>query len=362
MAARRAALKSKRLSQTERLREDALGLARLVRAFEALTTFDTKTARLSARRFRQRQQQIENSTKSELRELIGEWREVGRIYRERYRPRVPDSELFRRLDDIESAPKGIAWIKKSDVTRLFDCDHWFPRLGVLPGHANLAINPIDVENVPGGSSETRVVETTLFEDACALFNQVCYCEAERKKITAPPKTIVKTSMALNHATIVAALNFVEAYLNGLAADHFADNEGTLDQETKDVLADWDSARRRPKYLSLRDKALQYPRTILGLEHPPLQENNCPELAFVTSTARNIRDAIVHPSAVPDKGPFNPRENLLYSITFGDVEKVVDSAVALVRKIRGVIYPDGPVLIDWLQDRGEDGMFDESVFS
>ena len=51
-----------------------------------------------------------------------------------------------------------------------------------------------------------------------------------------------------------------------------------------------------------------------------------------------------------------------SITFDDVEKVVDSAVALVRKIHGVIYPDGPVLIDWLQDRTDDGVFDESVFS
>lgn len=346
----------------QKLREQVVSLAREARAFEVLTTFDTRTARKSARLFRHRQQRIKNLNKSELRFLISELSEAVRTYRQRYHPKVPTSELLAELDDIESARQGILTIKKSALKRLFDCDQWFPRLKVLPGHANIVINPIDVENVPGGSAETRVVETTLFEDTCALFNQARQWELQRKEFTAPPKTMVKTSLALNHATIVAALNFIEAYLNGLAADHFADNEAMLDQEKKDVLADWDSARGRPKYLSLRDKALQYPRIILGLEHPPLQENNCLELAFVTSPARNIRDAIVHPSAVPDKGPFNPRENLLYSITFDDVEKVVDSAVALVRKIHGVIYPDGPVLIDWLQDRTDDGVFDESVFS
>ena len=215
-----------------------------------------------------------------------------------------------------------------------------------------------------GSSETRLVETTLFEDTCALFNQARLWDLQRRELSDvdPPKAKVKTSVALNHATIVSAVNFVEAYLNGLAADHFSENESSLDQNTRDILADWDSSQKRPRYLSLRDKALQYPRMILGLEHPPLQENNCPEFAFITRTARSIRDAIVHPSAVPDKGPFHPREELLFNIEFDDVEGVVDSAVALVRRLHGVIYPDGPVLIDWLQDRAEDGLFDESVFS
>ena len=361
MASRRSP-KAKRPSQVQRLREQALSLAREVRAFEALTRFDTRKARQSALLFRQKQQQIKNLNKSELHFQISELSETVRTYRQRYHPKVPAAELLERLDDIESAPQGIAWIKKIGLTKLFDCDQWFPRLKVLPGHAHLAINPIDVVHVSGGTAEARVLEKILFEDTCALFNQAHQWELQRKELTAPPKTMVKTCVALYHATIVAALNFVEAYLNGLAADHFADNEAMLDQEKKDVLTDWDSARRRPRYLSLRDKALQYPRIILGLEHPPLQENNCPELAFITSPARKIRDAIVHPSAVPDKGPFNPRENLLYSIIFDDVEKIVDNAVTLVRKIHGVIYPDGPVLIDWLQDRAEDGVFDESVFS
>ena len=130
-------------SQTERLRRDALDLAREVRAIELLTRFDTHSARKSARQFRKLQEQIGNLAKSQLRVLIRELRETVRRYREIYHPKVSASKLVALLDEVEAAPIPISYIKKSSLTRLFDCEKWFTNLKVVPGHIGIAINPID---------------------------------------------------------------------------------------------------------------------------------------------------------------------------------------------------------------------------
>jgi hypothetical protein len=107
---------------------------------------------------------------------------------------------------------------------------------------------------------------------CAVFNLMLDIEPERDKAVAAPPSIgkrtVKTSNALRRAVLVTALHFVEAYLNGLAFDHLARNATSLDEKTKALLSERREGGTGRKYLSLREKALKYPRIVMGLDHPP----------------------------------------------------------------------------------------------
>jgi hypothetical protein len=152
------------------------------------------------------------------------------------------------------------------------------------------------------------------------------------------------------------------YLNGIASDHYLKNEKRLTTEEKQTLTEWDSKNNRPKHLSLREKALKYPRMILGVEHPPLQENNCPELGFIIGKAKALRDAIVHPAARREDSEYgSDKRQLVYLIEYDEVEQVVDNAIRLVRKIETKVYGNTDRLL-WLKGRGDDGQFPDDTFA
>ena len=47
---------------------------------------------------------------------------------------------------------------------------------------------------------------------------------------------------------------------------------------------------RAKAISFKDKLIKYPRIILGVQHSPLQPNNCPEMGFIIGKAKIVRDS------------------------------------------------------------------------
>jgi hypothetical protein len=154
---------------------------------------------------------------------------------------------------------------------------------------------------------------------------------------------------------------LEAYINGVAIDFHAKKQHRLDDETRIILTEWDHQKNRERFVNFRDKFLKYPRIAAGLAHPPLQESNCPELAFLTGPGRRLRDAIVHPSARPDPnmGDANKVRAFL-DPTLLDVEKVADAAIGLVRKTERAIKGND-LALTWLYDRDSHGVFPDEVF-
>ena len=191
----------------------------------------------------------------------------------------------------------------------------------VPAHAMvLAYLTKPDRHIPAEIFDWKSVEATLFEDMCSLFN-LATDKNERAGAVLHGLRAKKEFDALLRAATSTALYFVEAYLNGLAYDHYFTKKDKLDEDSKKKLTEWDEKRNRPSYLSLRDKLLQYPRIILGEQHPPLNESN------------------------PD---------------FGEVQKLVDSAVSLVRKVELAVQGSDERL-SWMRDRGPDGFFPKEVF-
>ena len=163
---------------------------------------------------------------------------------------------------------------------------------------------------------------------------------------------------------MAAFNTIEAYLNGIAFDFLETNEGQFDQSAESLLREWDAVKERPRYLSLRDKMLQYPKIVIKAAHPPLHEDNCLELKFVVESAKKFRDAIVHPSPAPHAltGELD-KEIAVHNVDFETVARIVDATIALIRKVDRIAYGSNSDerLRNWLRDRSPNGTFADTVF-
>ena len=209
--------------------------------------------------------------------------------------------------------------------------------------------------------ELRLLEATFYEDMCSLFNAARISSIEREKRQVS-KSELKTSVALYRATLSAAFYFVECYLNGLATAHLlSGGTPSLKESDLGLLREWNYQAKRPKFVSTRDKLLQYPRILTGASHPPIQESNCPELALFVNKAKMFRDAIVHASPAPDISTSVPeKEQAIFSLRFEDIEQIVDTAIALVIKIESVVH-GGTQGLPWLKQRYPRSPFPEEVF-
>ena len=63
------------------------------------------------------------------------------------------------------------------------------------------------------------------------------------------------------AGVVAAINFMEAYLHGLAFDCFRLHHDSLQLDEHDILGEWDSKKKRIRFVDFRKKVFKYPGII-----------------------------------------------------------------------------------------------------
>jgi len=303
-----------------------------------------------------------NPSAKELKALISKLRLVVSTMREEFGVCASRSELLEFMAWLERdtlrgqvcyLPKGTL----SEYLSLYDAMDF-------PEHARISVDWSGVGVDYPGKFEVRLLEASLFEDMCAIFN--CCREADAQAPRDLPfselkrKIAVKRHAALKRAAMSAAFYFVEGYINGLATDFMHKNGSSLSDKEKMLLTEWDASKNRYKSVSTRDKLVQYPRIITRAQFPPLDENNCPELAYFVTTAKEFRDAVVHASASLDPLQDYPRkETLFIRLNQREVEKVVDTAVALVRRIEILVHGNCRT---WLKDRDVmAGSFPDSVF-
>lgn len=305
---------------------------------------------------------IQSATRKELHLIIKQIEVKIKEIRSAYKIKAPPSVLLNILQMMENAPpeKSVliplyAWrsLFKSDAYPITGMDVW-------PLHARIALDASGLVYAESRHPEVHLLEAVMFEDMAALFNL-----AKQEYVTTSTggqgKCLIKRRNALCRAAIMAAIYFVESYLNGLAADYVIYNEPDLENSTKSLLLDWDYDRNRPRYLSLRDKLLQYQRILLKVEHAPLQETNCPEMAIVIKAAKLVRDAVAHPSPTLDLKTVDiEKERVILCLDFETMQAVVDAAVSLVLQIEEAVQGDRERLF-WIHGRDSSGLFPDIAF-
>lgn len=346
-------------STVQRLRAVALQQLR-----EAVATLwiVTPPDQAEIRRLNDYKNHIKRATKKQLQCIILQIEANIKKIRATHRITAPASTLLALLEMMDTAPPGKSTLLPLYVWgSLFKGGKYpFEGMDACPVHARIALDSSGLLYTHSRHPEVYLLEATMFEDMASLFN-LAKREYEAAKGSTAGKRVIKRRNALCRSATMAAIHFVESYVNGIAVDYVVTHEPGLDPTTKSVLLDWDFGQNRPRYLSLRDKILQYQRIILGVPHAPLQETNSPEMKTIVETAKLIRDAIAHPSPALDPKTMEPeKERTVLGLDVPQTETVVDGAVALVRRLEETIHGSLKQVL-WLYDRTAEGVFPDAAF-
>lgn len=221
------------------------------------------------------------------------------------------------------------------------------------------------------SFEFFLPEVVLYEDMCLAYNLAVMSKYEPRPGVID-KLRSKTYKLHLRTAVLSAFYFVEAYLNGVAFDFYFRMKGDrqLSDEDTDRLGEYDSQRNRERWLSFRDKMLQYPKIVLGgLKDPPLTESNCDEMKILLEEARTLRDSLVHNSPKIELEVVDGKRQLIgkkvrsiIDVKFGEVTKIVDASVGYVKKLEALLQAHGHRRkMDWLFERDENGVFPPKTF-
>jgi hypothetical protein len=334
-------------------REKAKLLFRVHEGLLVLTSQMTISRKLNVEN---RREKIDYLDLKELRKFISDVKTDISNMRNYYGVKVPNSYIVDVIESIELVSKRkICFIAKFKLKEIFKNYHKvIIDFDDLPEHSKIGIDLGFVREKPEG--EHFILEAAIFEDMCSIFNLLKERLIKNDKVN-KNKVDKKKNIALMRSAVLTVFNFVEAYLNGIAADYFFTNFANLDDKTKIILTEWDHIKNRPEYLSLKNKAQKYICIACNTTFLPLQETNCEELAFILEKTKAIRDSIVHPSSIHGLGF---KEEELLKLQIDEVEKIIDVSIKLVKKIEKLIYGNEG-RIRWLFERDKNGYFPEQAF-
>ncbi len=261
----------------------------------------------------------------------------------------------RQLADVAlrctGQPDGESWyMHKSQIDTLwptFDT-HVEPQGVFIPNHARVELSDgRDLDEERGVTWFTP--EAALYSELGALSNLLV---RDFSKVEKGERERHRAMSGLCRSLLPMSLYFVEAYLNGLAADYLCAHASTLDEAARNCLQGRDP-KKPQRLLKTREKLLKFQLVLTGQQ--PLQENNCPEMAYVLQVLKAQRDATVHAAAWALEDETARKEELFLAATAEDCNLAVDNVVGLARKyeeaVRGHLR-----YVPWLQPRGKDGLF------
>src|SRR5258706_557764 len=270
---------------------------------------------------------------------------------------LDEFELLSAVSKREKGSSHINYVAKSYIERVFaHYEHVIPIFSELPPHARIGI-PYGIEIK--GEIEVFILEVSLFEDMAALWNTSL--ELSNSLKLEYSKERKKQMNALLRATTKAVFNFIEGYLNSLALDILTTQAVSPKDEI--LLTEWDETKKRPVFLTLRDKLLKYPKIAIGALEPPLSESNCPELVQIVAFEKELRHPLTHPNPqISPKDKSFDREQMYMNIEITEVAQICDLTIELIHKIDKVMNHQYGGVNNWLIKRENTGYFPEKVFT
>src|SRR6266404_2636635 len=182
----------------------------------------------------------------------------------------------------------------------------------------------------------HILEAMLFEDMCMFWNEASNINPDPKQPHLE-KLQLKRLAALLRAAVSSAFYMVEAFCNGIAVEVFLTHSESLNEKDLQRVTEWDARNNRPKYVTMRDKLLHYPRLLAGAPAPLVQETNSSEFSYFLSSAKEFRDAIVHANPAPNYETLAPqRSQTFMRLNHAECGKIVDCSVAVIDQIANAI--------------------------
>jgi hypothetical protein len=151
------------------------------------------------------------------------------------------------------------------------------------------------------------------------------------------------------ATVV--FHYLEAYLNGLAFDCLFRHHDELSEADHDSLTEWDRKKQRKAFLNVERKIFRYPAIFAKCRNTNIDLSGCRAAYFLANDAREIRDALTHPSPHIDRDSQTLRKfSLIASIDLPTLDSILAAAKEYTLTVEKCLFGKPDQTAPWLFPR------------
>jgi hypothetical protein len=220
----------------------------------------------------------------------------------------------------------------------------FPRWPYMKDHAAVIFDG----RVEKGLNQIFELEGQCLTDARSLLNNAYLAEKDIADFRKRAAEDQQKALMFSRASVLASMNFVEAYLHGIAYDCFHKFHDSLPIEDHDLLAEWDSVKKRRRFVDFNQKVFRYPAIVGRTRGVKVDLGACRAAHSLVGYAKDFRDALVHPSPFIDT---KTGEQEKFAIQMGINSKiaqtVIEDAVSYAGVVERAIGNDPKLTAPWL---------------
>jgi hypothetical protein len=246
----------------------------------------------------------------------------------------------------EGGARGHALVPKWDIDQ-----RWFSKFGrviarwpYVKDHAMVLYDPCDLQV----RNRLFELEGSLYRDAEVLIEQA---KAHHKGVDDFRKREKQDHFLLHTYLNTAAtvlFHFLEAYLNGLAFDCLLNYHNKLTEDEHNTLTEWDSTRNSRRFIPTDKKIFRYPVLVSKCHEVDLDLSGCRAAHYLANDAKELRDALTHPSPHLD-----PRTQTLHKIgliatlSMATVQSIFDAGRDYVLTVEKALFGRPEDTVPWL---------------
>ncbi|MGH9343928.1 MAG: hypothetical protein ACRD19_09230, partial [Terriglobia bacterium] len=146
---------------------------------------------------------------------------------------------------------------------------------------------------------------------------------------------------------------LEAYLNGLAFDCLLRRHDKLSNPDHDLLVEWDRKNQRMAFVSVETKIFRYPLIFGKSAGTAVDLSSCKAAHFLAHDAKEIRDALTHPSPHIDRDTQTLRKvTLITGMDLPVLESILTAAKEYTRTVENCLFGKPDQTAPWLFPRPE----------
>jgi hypothetical protein len=233
---------------------------------------------------------------------------------------------YQKLFGQIRAQPGYVYLQKIYIDQnLFNnYARFFPRWPHVRLHAASIFDGKTVE----GTNQLYEIEGPCLEDAREFLTRAKVAEKGIEDFRKRTKRDQLEALRFARASILATLTFMEAYLNGLGYDCMQGYHNKLPIVDHDLLGEWDSAKKKRRFVDFRDKVFKYPIIVGRMRGFKVDLSGFKPAHEIVSVAKQFRDALVHPSPFPDP---QTQEHRKFLVAVGANRKIAGEILGLAIK-------------------------------
>ena len=247
--------------------------------------------------------------------------------------------------------KSHLFIPKWEIQR-----HWFSnfarvivRWPYIKDHAMVIYDPQDGQL----SNEVFELEGALFQDAEVLLEKARTFHGgivDFRQRAREDQFFLHTYLRTG---ATAVFHYLEAYLNGLAFDCLFRYHDKLPQTDHDALIEWDRRNQRRGFVKVEKKIFRYPVIFGKCMDIKVDLSGCRAAHFLAKDAKEIRDALTHPSPHLDRESRTLKKiSLIITSDLQTLEGIVAAAKEYTLTVEKALFGKPEQTAPWLFRRPE----------